>query len=628
MTTPDRMREPAQPPYATAHAALVADLARTLPMAAGLATILGTAAVHPSAEPGQADQAQLVADLADTLNMAAGATDILHTEGGYAALLADVNTTVDLAAGLANILDPIAPNPALPGPTTTAEPITVGSSAIATTGVIEPTTQANLEKIAAAGGASRLLLRLNGRYRNLRTAIEAINDISTYLTHPAINLAADPSLDEIPATLIQHQDSLERVIAALANTLSFRSVFIVGVRQTLIVGGRQIGGIEDCLMEAEEEQIGDVEVAARLFREAADRGDAGAMRNLARLLLQAAERGDAGAWAGRLELSPDVARWVDLAAQRGDAGAQDLPRLLREAAEHGNAGALAGVARLIDQAAGSGDAGFLVRVAAAWEQVGDLDAAVRLLGEAADRGDAGAVRELARLRAEAGDLDGAVRLFLEAADRGDADAIRALALLREERVGGDIGGQVWYAAKSSDPADENTPADEITISVPLSSGEDLAVDTASTLIPPTEAPGQRRDRHDGHFPPSTVTQADAVLRQVAGSLQQLNEPGLIYRLSVAQREACRDSAASLALILDRISDALANFNGADLRDADIHHGDLEDTDGAHWRDLTSGEEPTRWPATIESQIIEHSEAVPWAPGEFVVRFGARISTPG
>ena len=31
---------------------------------------------------------------------------------------------------------------------------------------------------------------------------------------------------------------------------------------------------------------------------------------------------------------------------------------------------------------------------------------------------------------------------------------------------------------------------------------------------------------------------------------------------------------------------------------------------------------------IESQIIEHSEAVPWAPGEFVVRFGARISTPG
>ena len=671
MTSPDRTRDP----DAAGHAALVAELAQTLPLAAGLATILATMAGQPTAEPGQPDHARLVADLTDTLDLPAGAADILHTEGGYAALLADVSTTVDLATGLADILEPIAPDPARPDPATTPEPIAVGPSATASTGVIEPTVQANLEKIAAVGGAGRLLLRLNGRYRNLRAAIEAINDIRAYLTHPAINLAADPSLDEIPAKLIQHHDSLERIVAALANTLRSRRVVIYGdVGQTLIGGGRQVSGIAVRLMEAEEkEQIGDVEDAARLLGEAADRGDGGAMRNLARLLLKAAERGDAGAWAGRLEGSYDVTRLVDLAAQRGDAGAmQDLPRLLREAAEHGNAGALADVARLIDQAAGSGDAGFLVRVAAVWEQVGDLDAAVRLLGEAADRGDAGAVRELARLRADAGDLDAAVRLLGEAADRGDAgaladvarlradagdldaavrllgeaadrgdaDAIRALALLREERAGGDIDAQVkfgaassadrtvWYAAKSSDPDDENAPAAEIAISGSLSSGEDLAVDTAAMWIPATETPGQRRDRHDGRFPASTVAQADAVLRQVAGSLQQLSEPGLIYRLSVAQREACRNSAASLALILDRISDALVNFNGADLRDADIHHGDLEDTDGAHWRDHTSGEEPTRWPATIESQIIEHSEAVPWAPGEFVVRFGARISTPG
>jgi len=639
MTSPDRTRDP----DAAGHAALVAELAQTLPLAAGLATILATMAGQPTAEPGQPDHARLVADLTDTLDLPAGAADILHTEGGYAALLADVSTTVDLATGLADILEPIAPDPARPDPATTPEPIAVGPSATASTGVIEPTVQANLEKIAAVGGAGRLLLRLNGRYRNLRAAIEAINDIRAYLTHPAINLAADPSLDEIPAKLIQHHDSLERIVAALANTLRSRRVVIYGdVGQTLIGGGRQVSGIAVRLMEAEEkEQIGDVEDAARLLGEAADRGDGGAMRNLARLLLKAAERGDAGAWAGRLEGSYDVTRLVDLAAQRGDAGAmQDLPRLLREAAEHGNAGALADVARLIDQAAGSGDAGFLVRVAAVWEQVGDLDAAVRLLGEAADRGDAGALADVARLRADAGDLDAAVRLLGEAADRGDADAIRALALLREERAGGDIDAQVkfgaassadrtvWYAAKSSDPDDENAPAAEIAISGSLSSGEDLAVDTAAMWIPATETPGQRRDRHDGRFPASTVAQADAVLRQVAGSLQQLSEPGLIYRLSVAQREACRNSAASLALILDRISDALVNFNGADLRDADIHHGDLEDTDGAHWRDHTSGEEPTRWPATIESQIIEHSEAVPWAPGEFVVRFGARISTPG
>jgi hypothetical protein len=77
MTTPDPNTDT---PHMLAYAKLCTELAQTLPLAAGLAAILGEPAVQPAREPGQKDHSALVADLAATIDAAAGADDVIERD--------------------------------------------------------------------------------------------------------------------------------------------------------------------------------------------------------------------------------------------------------------------------------------------------------------------------------------------------------------------------------------------------------------------------------------------------------------------------------------------------------------------------------------------------------------------
>lgn len=111
MTTPEP-DEANTIPFAAAHAALCADLARSLPLAEGLAAVVGAGFAPQAGEPGHRSHADLVHDIADILDLPSGVDDILRVESGYTALLDDVSASLDLAAGLSTILNPLAPSPA------------------------------------------------------------------------------------------------------------------------------------------------------------------------------------------------------------------------------------------------------------------------------------------------------------------------------------------------------------------------------------------------------------------------------------------------------------------------------------------------------------------------------------
>jgi hypothetical protein len=149
------------------------------------------------------------------------------------------------------------------------------------------------------------------------------------------------------------------------------------------------------------ESAGDLDRAAALYREVADRGDAVALRELARLRVRAGDLDGAAA-------------------------------LYREAADCGDTEALRWLARLRTD-------------------TGDLDGAAIVAREAADRGDLNVLRELAHLCQWSGDRDGAAALYREAADRGNADALWALAVLHEWID--DLDGAAIVAREAADRGD-------------------------------------------------------------------------------------------------------------------------------------------------------------------------------
>jgi hypothetical protein len=143
--------------------------------------------------------------------------------------------------------------------------------------------------------------------------------------------------------------------------------------------------------------------------------------------------------------------------------------------------------------------------------------------------------------------------------------------------------------------------------------------------PPERAePDQQPD--DEPDAAASMDRAGALLREVAAGLLPLREPEVIYRLQPGEREIGAEIAAGLATTLRAIAEALESFRGEDLRATGVSPADFEDLDAARWCDRTGGGEPTRWPAAIESGIVEHSDAVPGVPGEFVVRFGAAVGS--
>ncbi|GIJ75466.1 sel1 repeat family protein [Virgisporangium ochraceum] len=162
------------------------------------------------------------------------------------------------------------------------------------------------------------------------------------------------------------------------------------------------------------ERDGDKAGADALLRQAADRGDAEAVRLRAlrrhldgdhdaaeALYRQAVDRGHAGALR-------------ELAAMRELAGDDvEAEALFRRGADAGDVRALGGLARLLDRA-------------------GDAEGARALALEAADRGDSMPLAALVSTRHHADDRDGALALALLAADRGDFRPLHTLADLRPD----------------------------------------------------------------------------------------------------------------------------------------------------------------------------------------------------
>ncbi|WP_433362883.1 hypothetical protein ACQPZX_31125 [Actinoplanes sp. CA-142083] len=638
-----------------AYAALLADVARSVPLAEGLAAIVGTPPAQPPAEPGATGYTRLLADVAGTVDLPAGAGDILGAEGGYAGLLGDVSTGVNLAAGLADILDP--PAPGAPRPQPPINPIainleTTGSGvAMPPLGAIEPSVRSDLDRIAAASGTHRLLLRLNGRHRTLQAALDTIGDIRRYLTHatPAATIAGP--YEEVPAALAGHRESLAQVVAMLASTLP-------------VV---EAGSDDD--PPAEEDpgpplSLQGPDGSRYIIRDAPP-------ELTVRDLIAELYPDVSGEALDRMvadRIGPDGERHrVGLDQTLDEAGVQNVEQL-RFGFEARAGGSLSDLRIPIS---------VNCRVLVSVRSVAELEEAERQLRDlgleptfrtASTRTTTFEVNspDVAHVTfvLEGSELEWTVagpdqpdyvvsELSLQGPDgrrfiARDTPALRTLREVAEGMIsehysgtasGGAIGNPVVdRIGLDGEPrrADLDQTLDEADVQdgeqIRLGFEWDFAISTrlnvddvaseSVTTDEPTPLESDPAEVDEG-LDAGALARADALLHQVADGLMLLDEPELFYRLGPDDRERCRESAADLDATLLRIAEALGSFHGDDLRDAEVREADLEDVDGARWCDRTAGE-PTRWPTAVESQIVEHSEAVPWAPGEWVVRFGAPV----
>jgi hypothetical protein len=573
MNTPDRAGDMAVP-YAQEYAALRADLARALPLTENLDRILGGLAQQP-AEPGETDHTALIADLAAILGLSGGVDHILDNEAGYAGLLADMTISIDTTAGLARIFGASTSAPTsnrpLADPVGTPEPffdqplatIDVGTTASAQpTGPVDVAESTNaLAKIANAAGAYRLRLRLNRRHRILQAAIDAANDIRRYLEWPAEDPTPTDAFNGIYADLMRGKSRLHDVITLLASAVPS------GERGTAIRSTRRAHP-----PVPPPSRLGDHRPEARI-------------KDLySRIVWRPPVRSSAVEVPSPQADDPETLRLLR------ELAATDPNEIVRLAAVQAIATGWADhpdtLPWLRDLATTSPNE--VVRLAAAQAVA---------TGRAAERDDNAAHPAEGRKHAEDG--AGAEALAVQAAEWGDTTALRHLADLRE-RAGDGAGAEALavQAAKWDD-------AIALRHLTETPGRDEVAVRTDLILV------GQ-------------LGEADVLLREVADDLDRLSDPALICRLPPEHRVACRGIAGSLVATLLQVSEALANFHGADLRKVNIGAGDLEDIDGVRWCNSAAETAPTLWPASIESLVVAHSESVPWAPGDFVVRLGTPV----
>ncbi|WP_143235074.1 hypothetical protein [Paractinoplanes atraurantiacus] len=87
------------------------------------------------------------------------------------------------------------------------------------------------------------------------------------------------------------------------------------------------------------------------------------------------------------------------------------------------------------------------------------------------------------------------------------------------------------------------------------------------------------------------------------------------------RERCHVAASQLSGTLEKLWEALSDFQGADLSGVTIG---LDHLDGVRWSDGTAPAGATAWPSALRKQVERHSAAVDGMPGAFEVRFGVPL----
>lgn len=201
--------------------------------------------------------------------------------------------------------------------------------------------------------------------------------------------------------------------------------------------------------------------AERLYRRAADAGDAEALYELAWTRHQAGDQAGAEDLYRRAADAGSGQALVELVRTRKRAGDQaGAEEAFRRAADIGDAEALCGLARmrhqagdqagaedLLRRAMDTGSSRALAQLAWMWHRAGDQAGVESLLRRAADAGDAGALFELAHMREWIGDQAAAEDLYWRAADAGAPHALLALASMRWW-AGDDAGADdlVWRSA--------------------------------------------------------------------------------------------------------------------------------------------------------------------------------------
>ena len=212
-------------------------------------------------------------------------------------------------------------------------------------------------------------------------------------------------------------------------------------------------------------RAGDDVGAEVLYQQAAELGDTNAMRALARMreqaghpdaaldwTIKAADRGDPFALSNleMVRLRKGDIRGVDeVVAIRADRG--DTQYLLGLAQDRENSGDWAGARAAYQQAADLGDSFALQQLVFNMTVFGDWDGAETIAGEAADRGDCEPLLHLASVRAIAGEYAEAESLYLRAAGCGGTAAIRGLAQVRKDA--GDIAGADDLYRQAADHGD-------------------------------------------------------------------------------------------------------------------------------------------------------------------------------
>ncbi|XVU25384.1 hypothetical protein ACQPZJ_50840 [Actinoplanes sp. CA-054009] len=118
-----------------------------------------------------------------------------------------------------------------------------------------------------------------------------------------------------------------------------------------------------------------------------------------------------------------------------------------------------------------------------------------------------------------------------------------------------------------------------------------------------------------------MAEASELVHTVAGELGEVYEE--LHRSPVRAprklRLRCAEAARKLDGRLERLWDALSDFQGADLSGVTIS---LDDLDGVRWSDDTAPAGATAWPPALRAEVERHSPAVDGMPGVFEVQVGA------
>jgi hypothetical protein len=563
------------------HVDLLADLRRTIPHDAGLAQIIGAPA---ATSPDRATQTRLLADLlaelATAIQPSAGPAAILQTEGEMAAVVDDLAATINTDHGLALILG----NPNTTPAGSTGPDITNPS----------PTSTANdLATIYLSPADHRLHLRIGPAPHAARLALRNLDKIRTALGSIAIGPhPLDSILTEIPTQLHRQRARIATATAAMAHALLRRPP--TTVRGELIFQARRISHDQVAGPRIEADQL-----AGEPFILGGDTDPSEPPRHFS--TEPAHQAPDASGQAPK-----DVGETHETLDPLTRAAAENAENVRAELAEWTRP------ARVFDPAE--------------MEALGQTDQDAHDFNE--------------RIR-RARDLNERVR---QARDRLEEQFRRfeAARTSRHDRRITEVGAPGQTGQDAHDVDELPVDVDDVTVRWPRQDRADAQV--LHMKMAKLAITGKTQAVFD-HFAVAQDAEAAAtgsapvphqaaamwvasLLDRTADELAALHDELLARPPATAGERllrGCGHLTNELAQMINQVWAALSDFRGADLRAAG--NVSVQDLDGIHWSDDTTGTEPTQWPTELITEVEDHSTRVDGLPGVWEIAFGTAVS-PG